>query len=84
MANNPQIHFETIKEFKNHCKTNKISPEIQYTAKKHQNRKCEFLHEVSGIFLLGGIAINFVVDEMTAFADKKMPAEGGYKLSTLK
>jgi len=84
MTNNPQISFETVKEFKKYCKTNNIIPEIQYVAKKHQNRKCEFLHEIYGVFLLGGVAIDFKIDEMAAFTDKKNPRNGGYKIGTLR
>jgi len=79
-----KIHFETIKDFKNHCKTANIKPLIQYNAKKHQNRKNEFLHEISGIFVLNDKSVNFTIDEMTAFIDKKYPIDKGYKLSTLK
>ena len=84
MSNIPQIQFDTIKEFKKYCKINRISPVIQYTAKKHQNRKCEYLHEVFGTFVINDMTWNFVINEMTAFVEKRNPTETGYKLGTLK
>lgn len=84
MNNNPEIRFQSIKEFKNHCKTNNIRPEIQYNAKKHQNRKNEYLHEINGTMSFNNIVLDFTVDEMVAFPDKKYPAIGGYKLTSLK
>jgi len=69
--NNPKIRFDTLKLFKKYCKTNKIVPEIEYRAMKHQNMRGEFLHEVTGSFLLVGIKIDYIIEELVAFTNKK-------------
>lgn len=81
----PEINFETINEFKIHCKEYNITPELQLNAMKHQNNRGEFLHEVSGIYKLGGkLEIKFSVNENSAFKDKLYPRENGYNMAILK
>lgn len=81
----PEIHFETINEFKSHCKTHNIIPELQLNATKHQNRKDEYLHEIFGSYNMGGkFEVKFIVDEDSAFKDKLYPREKGYHLAILK
>ena len=81
----PEIHFETIKEFKMHCREHCIVPEMQLNAMKHQNSRGEYLHEVSGIYNLGGkLDVRFTVEENSAFKEKLYPREKGYNLAILK
>jgi hypothetical protein len=90
MTKNPEITFDTIKEFKNYYKKHKnvLIPLIQYNSKKHQNPKGEYLHEIFGEFILCipqyEFKINFTINEMIGFKDKFKPQEDGYKIGTLK
>lgn len=84
MSNLPVIEFETIKDFKKYCKDNNLKPIVYFKAKKHQNLKAEFLHEITGIYKIGTMIISFLIHEMCAFKDKKVSLEEGYKISNIK
>ena len=59
-----EIHFENIKQFKKHCKINKIKPIYRLIKKKHKNRKDQFLHELEGSYEINSNIYNFIVDDL--------------------
>lgn len=75
--NTPVIVFETIKEFKAYCKIKQIQPTIQLQAKKHQNMKGEYLHDVN----VSHDVFDILINESVAYKEKRYPTEKGYKLS---
>lgn len=81
MKNIPEIHFDTLHEFKTHCKSNSTISHItiQYRAQKHQNRMGEFLHDIDGFVYNQNETYNvrFVIDEMHGLREKKHSIETG-------
>lgn len=68
--NSPVIEFESIDKFKTYCETGNIKPELNIIAKKHQNRKAEFLHQIDGSFDISGHAFAFTITEMFPSKEK--------------
>ena len=64
------IIFELIKDFKKFCKDNKVSPIINCSSKKHQNNKGQYLHELSGTYIVGNVECNFIIEECIGFNNK--------------
>lgn len=73
-----EIKFNTIKDFLQYCKKNKISkPFIQLVATKHQTMSGKYLHEIFGTLNKNE---SFSIDESYVNLERKYPKSEGYSI----